>query len=74
MTWGIYHDSRGSRRANGYNNRNCNNNNNYSREQSNNKDELKLQPHYAGQNQTGSAFSTIKDHILNEIQKNYMNG
>ena len=35
---------------------------------------MKFKLYYAGQNQTGSTFSTIKDHILNEIQKNYKYG
>lgn len=75
MTPGTYHGSRGSGRANGYNNRNHNNNNNYSsKEQTNNKDKLNIQPHYASQNQTASTFSMIKDHILNEIQKHYKCG
>ena len=38
------------------------------------KGSIMFQRHYDRQNQTGSTFSTIKDHILNEIQKNYKYG
>ena len=69
MSRGTYRAGRNSGRSNGNNSRNRNQNNRENNNISKEKEELKFQPHYAGQNQTGSTFSTIKDHILNKIQK-----
>ena len=74
MSRGTYCGGRNSGRSNGNNSRNRNKNNGENNNISKEKEELKFQPHYAGQNQTGSTYSTIKDHILNEIQKSYKYG
>ena len=74
MSRGTYCGGRNSGRSNGNNSKNRNQNNRENNNISKEKEELKFQPYYAGQNQTGSTYSTIKDHILIEIQKSYKYG
>ena len=65
MSCGTYRGGRNLGRSNSNNFKNHSQNNKENNSISKEKEELKFQPDYVGQNQTGSTFSTIKDHILN---------